>query len=86
MYKSDLVYRYTCPQTECNESKKGETERRLKERFIDHNRRDKNLIFTNIVYFWFNNFEVIGRNHGNQVKRKISKLFDCMFLSRHVRV
>ena len=41
-YKSDLVYKCTCPQIDCNESYIGETERPSEERIINHT-------FTNIA-------------------------------------
>ena len=48
-YKSDLVYKCTCPQTDCNESYISETERRFEERTIDITNLIKDHIFTNIV-------------------------------------
>ena len=48
-YKSDIVYKCLCLQIVCNESYTSETERRFEERIIDHNKRGKNDIFTNIV-------------------------------------
>ena len=40
-YKSDLVYKCTCPQIDCNETYISKTERRSEERVIDHNKSDK---------------------------------------------
>ena len=40
-YKCGLIYKCTCPQTDCNELYIGETERCFEERIIDHNKRDK---------------------------------------------
>ena len=40
-YKSDLVYKCTCSQTDCNELYITENERHFDERIIDHNKRDK---------------------------------------------
>ena len=40
-YKSDLEFKCTYPQNDCNESYIGETEWRFEERIIDHNKRDK---------------------------------------------
>ena len=34
-HKSDLVYKCTCPQTDCNESYISETERRFEERITE---------------------------------------------------
>ena len=40
-YKSDLVYKCTCSQTDCNELYITENERHFDERIIDHNKQDK---------------------------------------------
>ena len=40
-FKSDLIYKCTCPKIDCNESNIEKTERRFEERIIDHNKRDK---------------------------------------------
>ena len=78
-YKSDLVYKCTCPQTDCNESYISETERRFEERTIDHNKRDKRSHLykhsseNSHPHVWFNNFQIVVRNYGNRIKRKIGE-------------
>ena len=75
-YKSDLVYKCTCPHTDCNELYIGETERRFEERIIDHNKRDKKSHIykhsgeNSHPHVWLDNFEIVGRNYGNRTKRK----------------
>ena len=78
-YKSDLVYKCTCPQIDCNESYIGETERRFEERIIDHNKRDKKSHIykhsseNSHPHVGLDNFEIVGRNYGNRIKRKIGE-------------
>ena len=76
-YKRNLVYKCTCPQIDCNESYIGETEKHFEERIIDHNKRDKKSHIykhsseNSHPHVWLHNFQIVGRNHGNRVKRKI---------------
>ena len=44
-YKSDLVYKFVCPQTDYNESYIGETQRHFEECIIDHNKSDKKITY-----------------------------------------
>ena len=73
--KSDLVYKSTCPQTDCNESYIGETERCFEEHIIDHNKRDKKSYLykhssdNKHPHVWFENFQIVGRNYGNRIKK-----------------
>ena len=77
--KSDIVYKCTCLQTDCNESYIGETERRFEERITDHNKRDKKSHIykhsseNSHPNVWFNNFQIVGRKYGNRMKRKIDE-------------
>ena len=41
-HQHDIKYYVECPEENCNENYVGETGRRLSERLIDHNGRDKN--------------------------------------------
>ena len=67
------------PQTDCNESYIGETERRSEERIIDHNKRDKkshickNSSENSHPKIWLDSFQINGRNYGNRIKRKIGE-------------
>ena len=40
-HKHDLVYKIKCPQEHCLHTYTGETARRLEERILEHNRKDK---------------------------------------------
>ena len=78
-YESDLVYKCTCPQTDCNESHISETERGFEERIIDHNKPDKNSHIykhsseNSHPHVWLDSFQIVGRNYGKRVKRKIGE-------------
>ena len=73
-YKSDLVYKGTCPQSDCNESYIGETERSFEECIIDHIKRDKKSYLykhsgeDSHPHVWLDNFQIVGRNYGNHIK------------------
>ena len=67
-YKSGLVYNCTCPQIDCNESYICETERRFEECIIDHNKHSSGNSHSHV---WLDNFQIVGRNYGNSIKRKI---------------
>ena len=41
-HQSNLVFYRKCPNQTCPEGYNGETDRRIKERIIDNNKRDKN--------------------------------------------
>ena len=68
-----------CPDNECSKEYIGETARRLKERIIDHNKRDKRSHIymhsnDNVhVRPWVDDYKVIGRNYQTKYKRKISE-------------
>ena len=78
-YRSDLVYKCACPRIDCNESYIGETERRFEERITDHNKRDtKSHIYkynsqNSHPHVWLDNFQIVSRNYGNRIKRKIGE-------------
>ena len=78
-YKSDLVYKCTCPQIDSNESHIDETERRFEERIIDQNKRDKKSHLykhnseNSHPNVWLDNFQIVDRNYGNRIKRKIGE-------------
>ena len=67
-YETDLVYKCTCPQIDCNASNIDETERRFEEHIIDHNIRDKKSHLykqsneNSHLQVWFDNFQIVSRN------------------------
>ena len=42
-HRHNIVYFSRCSNVTCNETYVGETNRRIKERIVDHNKRDKSL-------------------------------------------
>ena len=48
-YKSDLIYKCTCPQIDCDELYICETQRHFEERIILHNKRDKKITYLQIL-------------------------------------
>ena len=57
----------------------GKTERRFEQHIIDHNKRDKKLHIyqhssdNSHPQRWSDNFQIVGRDYGNRIKRKIGK-------------
>ena len=78
-HQSNLVYYGKCPNQTCTEDYIGETDRRIKERIIDHNKRDKNSHILKHsreeghTYVWDKDFKVLGKNYCSAFKRKISE-------------
>ena len=67
-HKHDVVYYAACPKPGCVEDCTGETGRRLNERVIDHNGRDKKSHLhkhsqeSNHPCIGLSNFKIIGSN------------------------
>ena len=76
-YKTDLVYKCTCPKIDCNEPYISETERRFDERILNQNKWDKkSQIYIHSSenshpHVGLDNFQIVGRYYGNRIKRKI---------------
>ena len=47
-HSNDIVYCCKCPENDCDDFYIGETDRRISERIIDHNKRDKTHILYNM--------------------------------------
>ena len=80
-HQHDVVYYATCPEPGCVEDYTGETGRRLNERVIDHNGRDKKSHLykhsqeSNYPCVALSDFKIIGCNFQNQkFKRRIESL------------
>ena len=79
--QNNLVYYAKCLDKTCSEDYVGETDNRIKERIIDHNKRDKNSHLLkhsrekNYQHVWENDFKILGSNYRSNFKRKIRKLF-----------
>jgi len=75
----NIVYKCVCPAENCDESYIGETERRITERIMDHNKRDKKSHVLSHSreeshpHVWIKDFKILGRNYKNNIKRKISE-------------
>ena len=78
-HKSNVVYLCKCPEKECQGQYIGETKRRLSERMIDHNRRDRlsrvlhHSIDRKHSHVWAKDFKILGSNYSSTTKRKISE-------------
>ena len=78
-HQSNLVYYGKCPNQTCTEDYIGETGRRIKERTIHHNKRDKNSHILKSsreeghTHVWDKDFKVLGNNYRSAFKRKINE-------------
>jgi len=79
-HSNDLVYRFRCPDENCDVSYIGETGRRFNERILDHAGKDtkshvlKHAKEKDHELASHEHFEMLGSNfHGNKYKRRISE-------------
>ena len=77
--QNNPVYYSKCPDKTCTEDYVGKTDRRIEEKIIDHNKRDKNSHLLkhsrekNHEHVWENDFKVFGINYHSNFKSKISE-------------
>ena len=78
-HRHNIVYFSRCRNVTCNETHVGETDRRIKERIIDHNEREisshlpKHARETQHTHVWKDNFKILNGNYKSSVKRNISE-------------
>ena len=79
-----IVYHGICPEVECIDNYIGKASRRVSERIIDHNGRDKKShLFRNSVEHNHKNverqdFKILGKGYrNNAMKQKISEALYC---------
>ena len=78
-HSNDVVYCCKCPENDCDDFYIGETDRRISERIIDHNKRDKNSHPLQHVqnkkhsHVWVNGFTILNSDYRSKIKRKISE-------------
>ena len=77
-HQSNLVYYAKCSNQTFSEDYIGETDRRIKERMIDHSKLDKNSHILKHSgeegpsHVWDKDFNVLGNNYHSALKRKFS--------------
>ena len=75
----NVVYFSRCPNATCNKTYVGKTDRRIKERIMDHKKRDKSLHLlkhareNQHTHVWKDDFKILNGNYKSSVKRKISE-------------
>ena len=78
-HRHNIAYFSCCPNVTCNKTHVGETDRRIKERIIDHNKRDKSSHLlkhdreSQHTHVWNDNFIILNGNYKNSIKRKTSE-------------
>ena len=78
-HRHNVVYFSRCPKATCNDIYVGETDRRIKERIMDHNKRDKSSHLlkhareSQHTHVWKDDFKILNGNYKSSVKRKISE-------------
>ena len=79
--QNNIVNYGKCPNANCKDDYIGETDRRVIERVIYHNKRDKKFHMLkqsrgNLhTHVWENDFKLLGNNYQSNIKRKISESF-----------
>ena len=80
---------YCCkyPENDCDDFYIGETDRRISERIIDHNKRDKNSYplqhaqNKKHAHVWVNDFTILNGNYRSKIKRRKSEsLYTHVFI------
>ena len=78
-HRNEVVYCCKCPENDCDDFYIGETDRRISERIIDHNKRDKNshplqhAQNKKHAHVWVNDFTILNSNYRSKIQRKISE-------------
>ena len=78
-HRNDVVYCCKCPENNCDDFYIGETDRRISERIIDHNKRDKNphplqhAQNKKHAHVWVRDITILNSNYRSKIKRKISE-------------
>ena len=78
-HRNNVVYFSCCPNATCNNAYVGEADRRIKERIMDHNKRDKSSHLlkhaqeSQHTHIWKDDFKILSGNYKSSVKRKISE-------------
>ena len=92
-HQHDIVYYGKCPEVDCTDNYIGEASRRVSERIIDHNGRDrKSHLFRHSVEHNHKNverqdFKILGKGYrNNAMKRKISEAIYCRELKPTLNV
>ena len=74
-HRHNIVYFSHCPNVTCNETYVGETERRIKEHIMDHNKRDKSLHLlkhtheNQHTHVWKDDFKILNGNYKSSAER-----------------
>ena len=80
-HQIDLVYYGKCPNQTCTEDYTGETDRRIKERIIEYNKRDK---YSHILkhsreegqtHIWDKDFKALVNNYRQLSNGRLVKLY-----------
>ena len=80
-HKNNLVYRGKCLSENCKYDYVRETDRKVEERIIDHNKRNKNSYLPRQAskmehhHIWHEGFKMIRSNYLSSSKREISEVF-----------
>ena len=78
-HQHNITYFSKCPEIDCKETYIGETDRRIQERIIDHNNRDKKTYLlkhsqgSQHSHVWINDFKILNSNYKKDIKRNISE-------------
>ena len=91
-HRYNIVYFSRSSNVTCNETYVGETDRRIKEHIIDHNKRHKSSHLlkhaheSQHTHVWKDNFKILNGNYKSSVKRKISEVLYIRILKPTLNV
>ena len=80
-HQNNIVNYGKCPNPNCKDDYIGETDRRVIERVIYHNKQDKKFhmlkqLCDNLhTHVWEDDFKLLRNNYQSNIKRKISESF-----------
>ena len=78
-HQNNVVYYGKCPNPNCKDDYIDETDRKVIERVIDHNKQDKKSHMLKHsrdklhTHVWEDDFKLLGNNYQSNIKRKINE-------------
>ena len=80
-HRHNIVYFSRCPNVTCNETYVGETDKKIKERKMDHNKRHKSSHLlkhareSQHTHVWKDDFKILNGNYKSSVKKRSVKRY-----------
>ena len=91
-HRYNVVYFSCCPNETCKKTYVGKTDRRIKERIMEHKKRDKSSHLLKHArenqhsHVWKDDFKILSGNYKSSVKRYISEALYIRTLKQTLNV